>query len=448
MLKTTTSATVLVVDDAPDTVEVLQRNLSSRGYRVYTASSVDEALRLLDDISVDLVITDWKMPRVTGLDLVKHVNENLRDTGVMMITGYPSIGGAVEAMKAGAENYLAKPFTEEELFEAVERAVEKLRMRRATTAGREEKVSRSYGLVWKSDSMRTVFETACKAANSDANVLITGESGTGKELVARAIHYESSRSAAPFVAINCGGIPGGLVESELFGHVKGAFTGAIESRAGFFQAADGGTIFLDEIGEMSLNVQVKLLRVLEDKQVFMVGSDRPRQVNVRIIAATNKDLASLVGKGLFREDLSYRLSVITIPVPPLRKRGDDVFLLIDHFVRKCAAEMDREPLEFSDAALEALAGHNWPGNVRELENTIRRLAIMVDTPVVNIPDLPALMRYSTSRPSGILRTLNEVEQEHIKTVLDHFAGNKTKAAKALGIDRKTLREKLKDRDAD
>jgi len=291
--------------------------------------------------------------------------------------------------------------------------------------------------------MREVFTTIGKASSASATVLITGESGTGKELAARAIHYSSGRSSAPFVPINCGGIPEGLLESELFGHVKGAFTGATESRAGFFHAADGGTIFLDEISDMSLAMQVKLLRVLQDKEVCMVGSNRTRKVDVRILAATNKDLQGLVKKGLFREDLFYRLHVITIIIPPLRERGDDILLLAHHFLTQFAAESGKATPGFSDEALRSLRSYNWPGNVRELENVIQRLVVMTDDDLIEVPDLPSLIRFSALRNTGFTRTLAEVENEYISNVLASVDGNKTRAAEILGIDRKTLREKLK-----
>lgn len=435
---------ILVVDDAPETLEVLQRNLTSRGYQVYTALGVDEALRVLDTEPIDLVITDYKMPRVSGLDLVRHVRENLKDAEVMMITGYASIGGAVEAVKYGAEDYLAKPFTDEELFSAVEHALGKLHARRAARARSDTKVSESYGILGESEAMQKVFDAISKAAATPATVLITGESGTGKELVARAIHYTSPRASAPFVPVNCGGIPEGLLESELFGHVKGAFTGATETRAGFFQTADGGTIFLDEISETSLAMQVKLLRVLQDKEVCMVGDARTRKVDVRIVAATNKDLQNLVKKELFRQDLFFRLSVITITVPPLSERGNDILTMARHFASKFAIEMGKPPIRFSDGALKALKNYDWPGNVRELENVIQRLVVMIDVDVVDAPDLPSLMRFSALRQTGLHRTLVEVEREHIRNVLASVNGNKTRAAEILGIDRKTLREKLKE----
>ncbi len=444
MAKPRTKHRILVVDDALETLEVLQRNLASQGYQVYTAPGVNEALQVLDTVAVDLIITDYKMPQVNGLDLVRHVRENLMDIEVMMITGYASIGGAVEAVKYGAEDYLAKPFTDEELFSAVERALEKLHARRVAWVGADKESSESYGILGESGVVRKVFSAISKAAKTPATVLITGESGTGKELVARAIHYSSARASAPFVPVNCGGIPEGLLESELFGHVKGAFTGATETRAGFFQTADGGTIFLDEISETSLAMQVKLLRVLQEKEVCMVGDARSRKVDARILAATNKDLRSLMDKELFREDLYFRLSVITVDVPPLRERGDDILLLAHDFAAKFAKELDKPPVRFSDDALRTLKGYYWPGNVRELENVVQRLVVMTDAEVIAASDLPELMRFSALRHTGLHRSLNEVEKEHIRNVLAAVNGNKTRAAEILGIDRKTLREKLKD----
>ncbi len=434
---------ILVVDDSPQTLEALQRNLTSVGYSVFAAASVSEAITILENTTVDLVITDLKMPKVSGIDLIRHVRENFRDTEVMTITGYPSIEGAVKAIKTGAEEYLTKPFTDEELFSAVRRTLDKLHMRRLGEAQMQKIPLAPYGLIGESEVMHKVFRAIAKTASTPATALITGESGTGKELVARAIHYSSSRASAPFVPVNCGGIPEGLLESELFGHVKGAFTGATESRAGFFQTADGGTIFLDEISDTSLSMQTKLLRVLEDKEVYMVGATRSRKVDVRIIAATNKDLASLAVKGIFREDLFFRLNVLTIVMPPLRERGDDILLLAHHFANRFAEEFGKPAPRFSDNALQVLRNYHWPGNVRELENVVQRLVVMTDDDLIEVSDLPSLMRFSALRETGLNRTLAEVESEYIRNVLASVNGNKTKAAEILDIDRKTLREKLK-----
>ncbi len=434
---------ILVVDDSPDTLEVLQRNLEFKGYHVFTAPGAVEAIKILESIPMDLVITDLKMPEVDGLSLVRHIQENFKDTEVMMITGYPSIEGAIEAVKSGAEEYLAKPFTDEELFSAVKHVLDKLHVRKAAQKKIRKLPSIRHGLIGESEAMHKVLNAIKKAASSSATILITGESGTGKELVARAIHYNSPRTSGPFVPINCGGIPETLLESELFGYVKGAFTGATESRAGFFQTAEGGTIFLDEISETGLSMQVKLLRVLQDKEVFMVGERHPQKVDVRIIAATNKDLLSLVKKGVFREDLYYRLNVITIDIPPLREREEDILLLVQHFAIKFAKEFGKPMPRFSENALQVLKSYYWPGNARELENIIQRLLIMSEEDIIDVPDLPSLMRFSALRGVGPNRTLAAVEAEYILSVLASVGNNKTKAAEILGIDRKTLREKLK-----
>ncbi|MCX7012281.1 MAG: sigma-54 dependent transcriptional regulator [Candidatus Sumerlaeota bacterium] len=436
-------ARILVVDDSPATLEVLQRNLAAAGYQVFTSPGAVEAIHLLEETRVDLVVTDLKMPKVSGLDLVRHIRANLKDTEIMMITGYPSIEGAVQAVKTGAEEYLAKPFTDEELLAAVRRALEKRRIRQYGGAQSAPAASARHGLLGESEAMQEVFAAIDKAASTLATVLIAGESGTGKELVARAIHYGSARSSAPFVPVNCGGIPEGLLESELFGHVKGAFTGAVDSRAGFFHAADNGTIFLDEVSEMSLSMQVKLLRTLQDKEICMVGSSRTRRVDVRILAATNKDLPAQVAKGVFREDLFYRLNVIAIDIPPLRERGEDILLLARHFATRFAKELGKPPACFSDEALEILRAYEWPGNVRELENVIQRLVVMGDRDApIEACDLPSLMRFSALRKTGFTRTLAEVEREYVRNVLASVGGNKTRASEILGIDRKTLRLKL------
>jgi DNA-binding NtrC family response regulator len=434
---------VLIIDDIPDTLEVIRRNLESKGFRVFTATNVIDAIKILESTPVQLVITDYKMPRISGLDLITHVRENYKNTKVMMITGYATIEGAVKAVKEGAEEYLAKPFTDEELFFTVEKILKKQNIQKIEYEPIGYKSLEFNGILGKSDPINKIKKAISKAATTSATVLITGESGTGKELIARAIHYISPRISAPFVPVNCGGIPDGLLESELFGHVKGAFTGAIESRAGFFQTAEGGTIFLDEISEMSLSMQVKLLRILQDKIINMVGSNKAFKVDTRIIAATNKDLRYLVDKGAFRNDLFYRLNVITIDVKPLRERNDDILILAHYFLKKFAKDQDKKGMRFSDNALQTLKKYNWPGNVRELENVIQRLVVMNDGKIIDTPDFPELMRFSALRKSGFYRSLAEVETEYIQNVLANVDGNKTQAAKILNIDRKTLREKLK-----
>ncbi len=436
------SVRILVVDDSPDTVEVLERTLTSQGYHVFTARAVGEATRILEMTPIDVVITDYKMPQVDGLDLVLYVNTNFKHTGIIMITGFPSIGGAVQAVKHGASEYIEKPFTEEELLTSVDRVLQRLSERKAVHAPIDTHTQKAFGIVGQSEAVRNVYRLIERAASTMANVLITGESGTGKELIARAIHYQSARASSPFVPVNCGGIPEGLLESELFGHLKGSFTGAVNTRTGLFQAADGGTIFLDEISETSAGMQVKLLRVLQDKEVTMVGDTHRRRIDVRIVAATNKNLMTLVKKGRFRDDLFFRLSVITITAPPLRERGNDILLLVRHFAARYAEEADRQAIDFSESAIRIMKSYSWPGNVRELENVVQRLMVMTDASVVEAADLPSLMRNHVPQKGQLHRTLADVEAEHIKNVLASVGGNKTQAAKILGIDRKTLRQKI------
>jgi len=433
---------ILVVDDAPTALAIVERNLAPRGYTVFTASGVEEALRVLESSPIDLVITDYKMPKISGLDLIRHIRENCFETEVIMITGYASVKGAVEAVKMGAEEYLPKPFTDEELFSAVERAMKKQDLRKGAQGRRHQLDPDSFGIIGESKAIRKVFADIGKAAASSATVLVLGESGTGKELVTRAIHYRSRRASSPFVPVNCGAIPEKLLESELFGYVKGAFTGASESRAGFFQTADKGTIFLDEVSETSPAMQVKLLRVLQDKQVCMVGARRTQEIDVRVVASSNKDLQTMVKNGTFREDLYFRLNVVNIKVPPLRERRSDVPLLISHFAGKFADDLGKPVPSFSDEVLGVFMNYSWPGNIRELENLIQRLIIMTDSKTVEVPDLPSIMRFSAGSDAGPLRSLAEEETAYIRRVLASVKGNKSRAAQILGIDRKTLRDKI------
>jgi DNA-binding NtrC family response regulator len=432
---------ILVVDDSADTREVIQINLEEEGYAVRTCENVGQALKVLEHVSFDVIITDLRMPKTTGMDLIRHVRQNLNDVEIMMITGYPSIEGAVEAVKTGAENYLAKPFTSRELIDAVQAVIEKLTRKRL--AHRTESTTNEYGIIGESFAMQKVFKLIRKAGNNNANVHISGESGTGKELVARAIHYAGPRRSAPFVSVNCTAIPESLIESELFGHVRGAFTGAANSRKGFFEIADGGTLFLDEIGDASLAMQGKLLRAIQEKSIYKVGSSKATHVNTRLICATNKNLLQLIDKGFFREDLYYRINVIDIPMPPLRERGEDLFLIVNHFHAKFTKELERPIPFFSDEVLRRLMAYHWPGNVRELENVVQKLVLMSEGDKIALTDLPAAMKTSIGSIKRLDRSLAEYEAEYIREVLDSVDGNKSKAAAILQIDRKTLREKLK-----
>lgn len=431
---------ILIVDDSDETVELIKRNLQPEGYQVYTANNVQSAIKLLDSVAVDLLITDLKMPGGNGIELVRHVSENHKGIGILIITGFPSIESAVESIKIGAEEYLVKSFTDKELLNAVEKALRKSARSRKSNV---KPLTQNFGIVGESDPMLKVFSVISKARTTNATVLITGESGTGKELVARALHYGGKTSTAPFVPVNCGGIPDSLLESELFGYTRGAFTGATETRAGFFQTADGGTIFLDEISNTSLAMQAKLLRVLQEKEFYMIGSKKSLKVNVRIVAATNVDLMQLVKKGMFREDLFYRLNIITIDLRPLRERGNDVIKLTDFFLEKYVRELDKPQMKFTAKALKAIKEYAWPGNVRELQNLIHRLVIMADESTIDVPDLPESFRYSASRTAGLDRKLADVEREYILDALAANQNNISKTAQILGIDRKTLREKIK-----
>ncbi len=432
---------ILVVDDSADAREVIQAHLEGEGYAVQTCSGVDQALQMLSRSVFDIIVTDLRMPRASGLELIRHVRQHLPDVEIMMITGYPSIEGAVEAVKSGAEHYLAKPFTDTELIDAVGAIVRKLIRKRLSYDAAPP--AETYGIVGESLPMRKVFKLIQKAGATDANVHISGESGTGKEMVARAIHYAGARRAAPFVSVNCTAVPETLIESELFGYVKGAFTGASNGRTGFFEIADGGTLFLDEIGDASTAMQAKLLRAIQEKTIYRVGSSRAIHVDTRLICATNKDLLRLIDKGLFREDLYYRINVIDIPLPPLRDRGDDIFLLIKHFHAKFTKEMGADAPRFSDEVLRRLKACQWTGNVRELENLVQKLVLMADGPAIEVADLPPSMKCRIEPSWGLDRSLAEMEAEYIRQVLESVGGNKSKAAGILQINRKTLREKLK-----
>ncbi|WP_300666571.1 sigma-54 dependent transcriptional regulator [Fluviicola sp.] len=440
---------VLVVDDSLEMLELLQRQLKAMHFITFQASNVHDAIEVLKHTSVDLLITDLQMPEVNGMQLVHYVKEHYPELPVLVVTGYPSISGAVEALKSGVIDYLVKPFTQLELSQSVENCLLKNRKEKRQIKTEEKLDNPSpfavLGMIGRSESMKRLAEVIQLIKNNTATVLIEGESGTGKELVARAIHYSGRRSKAPFISVNCGAIPENLLESELFGFLKGSFTGAMENRVGFFQAANTGTIFLDEIGNASHNVQSRLLRVLQEKEITMIGSSKAQKIDVRIIAATNAGLQQMVRQGTFREDLYYRLNVVNIEMPPLRERKDDIPLLVHFFLRKHGAEFDRTP-EISQQALDILIRHSWPGNVRELENVIQRSLIM-GRGSIDVKNLSDYLKVQAPKNSGTHQaeflTLKEQEKEYILKVLDSVDQNKTKAAEILGIDRKTLGQKIK-----
>ncbi|SFW53820.1 sigma-54-dependent transcriptional regulator [Cellulophaga fucicola] len=435
---------ILIVDDDIHILELLQRHLQSLNYHVYQAVSVKQALYVLHDSTIDLLITDIQMPEIDGLQLLKYTAEHYPHIPKLVITGYPSVDDAMTVIKSGATDYLTKPFTKEELKQAVHRSLDCAEKEKQKQPKQKNKsTSSSYGqMIGTSAAFEKVTEIIERVKDNKATVLIQGESGTGKELVARAIHYSGKFAKAPFIAVNCGAIPENLLESELFGYTKGAFTGANENRNGFFQAANNGTLFLDEIGNASTAVQSKLLRALQEKEITKVGSQKVEKVDLRIIAATNNNLQEDITNKSFREDLYYRLTVVQINVPPLRERKSDIPLLVEQFLKKYGVEYKDRLLQITDEALEMLQRYHWQGNIRELENVIQRAVIMSDGKI-DIKDFPDYLKYKIEFPDASFASLQQMEKEYILKVLAATNNNKTKAAEILQIDRKTLRQKLK-----
>jgi DNA-binding NtrC family response regulator len=439
---------ILIVDDDINILELLQRHLQSWNYHTYKAVSVKEAVQILRDTHIDLLITDLKMPEIDGTELINFVSEHYPQLPKLIVTGYPSVQDSLAAIKSGVVDYLTKPFTKIELKAAINKSfvnddgsVTTSRKEHQLTSNTQHK---AYGeIIGNSDKINSVIQIIERVKDNKATIFIKGESGTGKELVARAIHYQGKFSRAPFIAVNCGGIPENLLESELFGYTKGAFTGADKNRDGFFQAANGGTIFLDEIGNASTAVQSRLLRVLQEKEVVKVGAQKPDKIDVRVIAATNSDLKEMIKKGTFREDLYYRLTVVEVDVAPLRERKEDIPLLIEKFLFKYGVEFKDRFIKITPEATAILQRYDWPGNIRELDNIIQRAVIMCDK-VVEVAHLPEALKYAIDFPEDGLLSLKEMEKIHIRKVLSAMENNKTKAAQILGIDRKTLRSKLED----
>lgn len=436
---------ILIVDDNYDMLELLHRNLKAQNFHTYKASTVVEAIEILKFTTIDLLITDLQMPGINGIELVKYVQEHFPTIPKLVITGFPSVDSAVEAVKSGALDYLAKPFTNDELKNAVLNVFSNKDSAKSTA--KEAKTDTlangvSYAnIVGQSQQMMDLFDVIERVKDNRATVLIQGESGTGKELVAKAIHNQGIFASKPFIAVNCGAIPENLIESELFGYVKGAFTGANETKDGFFQAANGGTIFLDEIGTAPLSTQTRLLRVLQEKEVSRVGSQKSEKIELRIIAATNADLYEQASKGLFREDLYYRLNVVNIETPPLRERKNDIKLLTTTFLNKYGVEYNKPSITITDKVIDVLKRHSWPGNVRELENVIQRMIIM-SANQIELSDVPEYLKYSIPQENDGLKSLKDVEKAHIIKVLAAVGNNKTRAAEILQIDRKTLRQKI------
>ncbi len=432
---------ILVVDDSRDMLELIRRQLQELGINPFISDTVLDGIEILESSEIDLIITDLNMPEVGGEQLIRYASEHYPNLPILVITGYPSIDSAVSVMKMGALEYLIKPFTFDELEFALNSILPEVV--EPSKVVEEDIPDNFQGIIGSSPKMKNLYRSIKRTQSNRATILISGESGTGKELIARAVHYSGDFSSAPFVAVNCGAIPDQLLESELFGHLKGSFTGAISDRTGFFQAADGGTLFLDEISNTSLEVQAKLLRAIQEKEVTMLGGTKSQKVKVRIIAATNVNIQELIAQGKFREDLFYRLNVISIEVPPLRERDGDILTLVKFFNKKFSAENSKPKLKFERNVLTTLKNYAWPGNVRELENFIQRIVIMHDD-TISMEEIPDYMksRVVETENSATL-TLKEVEKKYILKVLAANDNNKTKAAKVLGIDRKTLREKLK-----
>lgn len=435
--------TVLIVDDSKDMLELIRRSTSLMGLNPFAAQNVMDAIEILENTAIDLVITDMNMPGIGGEQLVRYLSQHYPNTPVLVVTGYPDVRNAVTVMQLGAIEYLIKPFTFEELESSIFKVLDKTPSAEGVQDDSTVYPDTFHGIIGKSAAMKQLFSVIDKTKSNLASVLITGESGTGKEMVARAIHYNSKNASAPFVAVNCGAIPDQLLESELFGHLKGAFTGAHQTRVGFFQAANGGTLFLDEITNATPAVQAKLLRAIQEKEVTMLGDVKPMKVNLRLISASNVDIKEMIHNHDFREDLYYRLNVITIEIPPLRERMEDIPVLVHHFARRYSKEYHKETPKIPKPILHVFQGYAWPGNVRELENLVHRLVILCEQEITMnlIPDYMKMNLKPKDNAYKII-SLKEMEKQHILHVLSHVENNKSKAAEILGIDRKTLRNKL------
>jgi len=445
---------VLVVDDEENLRLVLRTLLRKHGYEVEVAESGEAALALVDTFGPDVILTDVRMPKMGGLDLLATLKAKQNAATVIVMSAYGNVDLALEAIKAGAYDYVSKPFKPEEIVLALRKAEEREILRRENRALKEQiqQENKFETILAKSAEMNEIFRTIAKIADFKTTVLIQGESGVGKELVAKAIHGRSSRKAKPFVAVNCGAIPENLLESELFGHKRGAFTDANADRRGLFEEADGGTLFLDEIGELPLSLQVKLLRALQEETIRRLGDTKDVQVDVRIVCATHRDLAAETKAGRFREDLFYRINVLTLVIPPLRSRREDITLLIDHFIAKNNARLGMNVRGASPAARKLLLEYPWPGNVRELENTIERAMVLAEADVIDTGDLPERLRDAldpvhvqlASGELSIKKTSRAIEEILIRRALQKTRGNRTKAADVLEISHRALLYKIKE----
>jgi DNA-binding NtrC family response regulator len=447
------SLTILIVDDEPAQREILAGYLKKRRHNVLQAGSADEASSLFRKNSVDIILTDYRMPDKTGYDLLKEVKSVNPSACVVLITAFGTIEGAIAAIREGAYDYLTKPIDLEQLDLLLRRVQERNRLLSENKLLKEQLAEKfsSEGIVSQSPEMDAVINMAGRVAQSNASVLLRGESGTGKELIARFIHFSSDRKNKPFIAVNCGALNENLLESELFGHEKGAFTGADRLRRGRFEMANGGTIFLDEIGDVTPATQVKLLRVLQEHQIERAGGNETIDVDVRVIAATNRDLEEAIRKGQFREDLFYRLNVVSIEIPPLRKRRTDIAPLLDFFLSLYAKENRKKKLSFSREAWERLLQYDYPGNVREMQNILQRAVILSRKETITTDDLPAVVKNgkieseleTAEKPQSMTNEVERLEKKMIVDALQTWNGNQSKAAKALGISERNLRYRLK-----
>jgi two-component system response regulator HydG len=434
---------IMVVDDETIVRESLLHWFNKYGHMVETASSAFEALEKLEKFPFQLLFVDIKMPGMDGIELLEKIKQQYPDTIVVIITAYGSIESSVKAMRIGAHDYLLKPFKPDQLSLVMERisAQKKLVSEYNYLKGRLEKIIRFDNIIGQSSAMEAVFNLIPEVAQSDTSILLVGETGTGKELIAKAIHAKSHRSHLPFIAINCGAIPDSLLESELFGHQKGAYTGATHARKGFLEVVSGGTLFLDEIGEISPKMQVDLLRVLEDKKITSLGSRAPVEVDFRLISATRRNLEKEVAKGTFREDFYYRINVIIIDIPPLRERKDDIPLLTEHFLEKYSHETTKYVDHITRDAMDLLKNYDWPGNVRELENAIERAVVLSKSRTLKFEDFSFLRSFTTPIPKPL--SLRKMEKNHIQQILEERNWNVTQAAKILEINRVTLHKMIK-----
>jgi two-component system response regulator AtoC len=443
------TARVLLVDDEINMAKTQAKILQRKGYIVETAGNGREALRLLDDAPFDVMITDLKMPVFDGMQLLRAMNVKERGCAVIVLTGHGTIESAVEAMRCGATDYLTKPCNPDELLLKVDKLLETKRLREEVEQLRREvRAYKKFGeLIGQSPAMRQMYLLIAAVSANKSTVLVTGESGTGKELVARTIHRQGPWADHPFVAINCGAMSETLLDSQLFGHRRGAFTGAIADHNGVFQTANGGTLFLDEIAEIPLALQVKFLRVIQEKEFTPLGASRPIKVDVRIIAATNRELEDEVRKGTFREDLFYRLNVVPLHLPPLRERREDIPLLIEHFIATFSTEYKVEPKKVGPEALEQLVRYPWPGNIRELQNVIERMFALSRSNEITLADLPGPIAGFEEKPLNFqelaeLPTLEDMEKSLITAALRKSHGNKNETARLLAIDRQRLYRKI------